>query len=224
MTTTDPNKEGASGGNPPAGTPPASNPPAPKVEIKDGTVLIDGKKHVPEHELMATKKSLQADLESAKAAHTADLDKVRTELSAAQTDVAKANAALETLRKAQGTGATSAEEVARIKAEAETAKTALTAAQTSGLDYRRKYIMTVYNIPADSDSGKGLMQKNATQLDSFEEALKALVGNKGSGPGGYAFAGGGSGSAQPQAPIDRAKAILAVTPIRGVRNEPANQK
>jgi len=220
MTTTDPKDKGASGNNSPDGTNlPTPNSTAPKLELKDGAVLVDGKKHVPEHELIAAKKSLRGDLESAETAHLSEIEKIKTELSAAQTEIAKANAALETARKAQGTGAISAEEMAKVKAEADSAKSALTAASTTGLDYRRKYLMAVYNIPADSDVGKGLGQKTSSQLDSFEEALKALVGNKGAGPGGYAF-GGGSGSAAPQSPMDRAKSVLAATPIRGVRNEP----
>jgi hypothetical protein len=76
--------------------------------------------------------------------------------------------------------------------------------------------MAVYNIPADSEPGKKLMEKDMTQLDSFEEALKALSANR-RGPGNY-IVGGGNGSPDPVSSIDRAKQVLAATPVRGVRN------
>ena len=82
--------------------------------------------------------------------------------------------------------------------------------------------MAAYNIPANSDTAKKLLEKDASQLDSFEEALKALSTGRG-GPGNYLLGGGGGGAA-PVAELDRAKAVIANTPIRGTRNEPAAKK
>src|SRR3989304_5831714 len=174
---------------PPAETP---KPPAsqPKVEVKDGVVTVDGKKYIKEADLMAAKESLQGQIESAQAKHNEAVDKLKLDVSAAQQSVAQANAALEEAKKARTAGDISADEMSRIKKEADEAKAALATAQTSGLDYRRKFIMAVYNIPANSDVAKSLEAKDAKQLDSFEEALKALSTGRG-GPGNYLIGGRG---------------------------------
>jgi len=195
-----------------------TTPAQPKVEVKDGALLVDGKKYVRESDLIAAKESLSKQIESAQSVHNDAVDKLKLEVSAAQTEVAKANAALEEAKKARTAGDISAEELSRVKKEAADSKAALTAAQVQGMDYRRKYIMSVYNIPVDSDVAKKLLEKDASQLDSFEEALKALSAGKG-GPGNYAIGGGGEGAA-PISAMDRAKTLLANTPYRGVRATP----
>jgi len=202
---------------------PAQPPPAkaePKVEVKDGKVLVDGKSYVKESDLMAAKESLTKQLETAQQTHNSAIDSLKLEVSAAQTEVAKANAALEEAKKARTSGDISAEDLSKAKQEAETAKTELTKAQTANLDYRRKYILIAYNIPPNSDVGKSLADKTPAQLDALEEALKALQ-VKGSGPGNYAVGGGGSGTTPPTA-MDRARDILSKTPYRGTRNEAPN--
>ena len=198
---------------------PDSTATAPKMEFRDGAVFVDGKKHVPEHQLIAAKENLQKQIESAQSTHNEAVDKLRLDVSAAQTELATANAALTEAKKARTTGDISAEEMSRVKKEAEDAKAALNTAKNSNLDYRRKYIMATYHIAADSDAGKKLAEKTSDQLDSFEEALKALGGAR-PGPGNYATGGSGGGATAPS-PMDRAKALLAATPIRGVHNSQA---
>ena len=210
----------------PPATPPAETktpPPGdnqPKVEFKDGALLVDGRKYVKESDLIAAKESLQGRLEEAQTAHNTAVDGLRLEVSQAQTEVAKANAALEEAKAAQVQGGISEEEVSRIKQESVDAKTKLSETEVKTLDYRRKYIMTAYNIPEGSDTAQRLVEKDMSQLDSFEEALKALSTGRG-GPGNYAIGGGGAG-ATPQTPMDRAKELIAGTPYRGVRNAPPN--
>ena len=194
-----------------------ANPPAQsKVEVKDGVVLVDGKKYVKESELIASKESLAKQLETAQSVHNEAVDKLKLEVSQAQQSVAQANAALEEAKKARSAGDISADEMSKIKKEAEDAKTGLTAANASALNYRRQYILTAYGISPTSDIGKNLMEKSMAQLDSFEEALKALNTSRG-GPGNYAFGGGGGGTS-PISDMDKAKALIAATPYRGVRN------
>ena len=203
----------------PASPPEPPKPPTqPKVEVKDGVVTVDGKKYVKESDLMAAKESLTAQLNEAQKVHNEAVDKLKLDVSAAQTQVAQANAALDEAKKARTAGDISAEELSRIKKESEDAKAKLATSSTSVLDYRRKYIMAAYNIPANSDAGKKLMEKDSVQLDSFEEAIKALNTGRG-GPGNYIL-GNSGGGATPVPEMDRAKALLAATPFRGVRNEP----
>jgi chromosome segregation ATPase len=208
-------------GQNPAPASPAQPLVTPKFEVKDGAYIVDGKKYVKESDLIAAKESLTKQLETAQSTHNAAVDKLKLDVSAAQTEVAQANAALEEAKKARTTGDISVEELSRVKKEAEEAKTSLASLQTSSLDYRRKYIMAVYNIPVNSEAAKNLQNKDAKQLDSFEEALKALHAGRG-GAGNYAVGGGGGGAA-PVSDMDRAKSLIAATPIRGSRNEPPNR-
>ncbi len=197
--------------------PKSTSPVQPKFEVKDGAVLVDGKKYVRESDLIAAKESLTKQLESAQAIHNEAIDKLRLEVSAQQTEVAKANAALEEAKKARSAGDISVEELSKVKKEAEEAKTSLATVKAAGLDYRRKFLMVTYGISANSDVAKKLMEKDAVQLDSFEEALKALSTGRG-GPGNYAV-GMGGGDTAPATAMDRARSIIAATPMRGVRNE-----
>src|SRR4030042_1521946 len=115
---------------------PPQPPPAatePKLEVKDGKVTVDGKSYVKESDLIAAKESLSKQLETAQSTHNSAIDKAKLDLSAAQTEVAKANAALEEAKQARTTGDISADEMAKVKKEAETAKAELTKVQTANL-------------------------------------------------------------------------------------------
>lgn len=219
--TTEPVTPGASGSEektPPA-TPPAATPTpapsdAPKLEVKDGKMTVDGKSVVPESDLIAAKKSLEAAAEQAQTVHNDAIDKAKIELSESQTTVATANAKILELEKARDSGAASAEDVAKVKQDLEAATGRAETAETKSLELRRTLLALQYQIPPDQ-----LQEKNIEQLDSFEEALKALATARG-GAGPYAI-GGGAGGDAPKSDEERALAILAATPVRGVRNEPA---
>ena len=193
---------------------------APKVELKDGATFVDGKKMVAESDLIAAKRSLETAAEKAQTAHSEAIDAKSLELSAAQTALADSNAKLTEAQEAQGKGATPDEEVARIKQEREDALTKVETLSTDAgkaLELKRALLVLQYSVSADS-----LVDKTMQQLDSFEEAAKALTTSRGGGPGNYAI-GGGAGGATPQTNLERAKQVLAVTDVRGVR-EPAPQK
>lgn len=192
-----------------------------KAEMKDGHVLVDGKKMVPESDLMALKQSSESALERAQAAHNEAIDAKGLELSAAQQQAADLNAKLTEAQQAREAGATSGEEVARIKTELTDALgkvETLTTEAGKALELRRELMVTKYSISADS-----LANKSMVELDSFEEALKALATSRGSSPGPYAV-GGGLGGAAKMTEQERAAQVIANTPIRGVRNaEPATK-
>src|SRR3990172_1229620 len=183
----------------------------PKVEVKEGKTFIDGKAYVVESDLLAAKKSLEKQLETATTTHATALDAARLSQSDAETQLATANAELIKLRDAQSKGAASTEEVVKAKQEAADAKKLVEETNKSSLELRRQVILATY-------PGLGLEQikdKTPAELTAFEEALKAVGASK-NGLGAYAFGGGGSG-AQPVSAIDRAKLALASTPVRGVR-------
>ena len=207
---------GAAGSTEPAPTP---TPTTPKVEIKDGHTLVDGKKMVAESDLIAAKQSLESQLTRAQTVHNEAIDASKIELSAANQTVADLNAKLTVAEQARQAGATSGEDVAGIKLERDNALLKVGTLQTEAdksLDYRRELIATRYSIPVEN-----LANKSMVELDSFEEALKAVTTSRGNSPGPYAL-GGSLGGATPMTPQERATQVLATTPMHGVRNvEPA---
>ncbi len=215
MTIENQQKTGASGSEG-GQTPPA--PTAPKMEFKEGSVFVDGKKMVAESDLIAAKKSLETQLEKAQATHNEAYDSAKLELSAAQKQVAELSAKLKEAQSAPGQGANS-EEIARIKQEKADALAkveALTAEAAKSLELKRQLLKVQYPGVTDEQ----LAKKSMKELDSFEEALKAVSSSRGGGVGAYAI-GGGLGQTAPMSDLDRAKKLLEITPVRGVRNAPA---
>ncbi len=220
----EPGAPGAPSNEPaPAATPPPPAPAAPtpepvaptaKVEVKDGQVVVDGKKYVAEHHLLAAKESLEGKLNQQQTAHEAAIDTARLEASAAQQTIATLNAKITENEEARLTGAVTDTEAASVKQELETAKSSivtLTADAGRALELRRANLILQYGVTPDT-----IKEKDMKALDSFEEALKAVSTAK-DGAGPYAL-GSGSGDAAPQTPIERAAKILESTPVQGVRN------
>lgn len=192
----------------------------PKLEVKEGAIFIDGKKMVKESDLMALKQSSESAAEKAQTAHSEAIDAKSIELSAALQSVADLNAKFKEAQDAQGKGATPDEEVARIKtdlADALTKVETLTATAGMALELKRA-LLVMQGFTADS-----LADKTMTQLDSLEEAAKALATSRGGNIGAYAI-GGGVGGAAPKTNIERAAEVIAATPIRGVREPAPAQK
>ena len=197
-------------------------PPAtPTMEYKDGAVFADGKKMVKESDLMALKQSSESAAEKAQTVHNEAVDAVRLELSAAQQALADSNAKLTEAQDAQGKGATTDEEVARIKQEREDALAKVETLTTeAGKALELKKALLIAQFPGVTV--EKLADKTMQQLDSFEEALKAVSSTKGGGIGPYA-AGGGLGQATPQTDYERRQAALASAPVGTRTAEPSNK-
>lgn len=211
MTTQNP-QGAASTGEPAPQTTPSVEPTTPPVlEVKDGVMTVDGKKVVHESDLIAAKRSLEQRLEEQQTVHSAAIDKANVALSESQQAVAAANAKVQTLEQASTTGAVSDEDAARSKQELEAAKSGAEQATAKALELRRQNILLK---SAGAVTAEQLEGKTEEQLDSFEEALKALAQSR--GIGNYATGGTGAGAA-PQTPMERATKILQSTPVRGTR-------
>jgi hypothetical protein len=214
-------KDGGTQDNTPQGNqPPAGVDNAPKLEVKtEGdkqVMMVDGKKVVFEHELIAAKKSLEQQAEEAQQVHNEAIDKAQVALSDSQQKLAAANADVtrltDELGKARESGATP-EDVAKLKQDVESANTKVTEAEVKASGYRKQLIMASYPGVTEDQ----LADKTPEQLDALEEALKAVAGSrKGAGP--YAI-GGGNGGTAPLSDEDRAKALIESTPYRGVREK-----
>jgi|TARA_Y100000310_G_scaffold279836_1_gene299197 hypothetical protein len=211
-------EKGASGNDKPAGGDGGSpdNKDAPQLEVKDGAYFVDGKKVVPESDLIGAKKGLEGRLEEQQTTHADAINRSRQVLDEAQTNLASANARVQELESAQK-GAVSTEDIARIEKERDDANTARDGVNTQLLNLKRQVIATTYGVPPAQ-----LENKTLEELNSFEEAAKAIASTRG-GAGNYAL-GGGGGDGAPATPMDRAKEIINSTPQRGVRNLPSEQK
>lgn len=191
----------------------ASPPTNPKFEVKDGVMLVDGKKVVHESDLIAAKKSLEHQIESAQAVHNAAIDKAKLDLSEAQTSLAAANArTIELVAAQKNAVAVTPADTAKQAKELKDAQDKAADNAKSVLDLRVKNIMLAYPGQVTEEQLKG---KTPDQLAAFEEALKAVA--SGRGPGPYAILANAGGGAGPLSDMDRARAVLAATPVRGVR-------
>lgn len=191
----------------------------PKLNTTDGVMKVDGKKVVYESDLIAAKKSLETAGEQAQTVHNDAIDKAKVDLSDTQQQLAAANAKLQEYDKARTTGAEAqdTEATARAKQDTDAANSRVETAEAKSLELRRANLVLQYQISAEQ-----LAEKNMEQLDSFEEALKAIAASQGGGAGKYAL-GSGSGDAVPQTPLERASAVIANTPVRGVRTAESQQ-
>ena len=224
--TTEPKANGGSGGEgektpvttpePQPTSPPEPTPVAPtaKVEVKDGRVVVDGKKFVAESDLIAAKNSLEGKLTQQQTAHEAAIDAAKLEASAAQQTIAQLNAKIKETEDARKAGAVTDTEAASVKQELETAKNSivtLTVDAARALELRRANLVLQYGVAPDT-----IKDKDMKALDSFEEALKTVSTAKGGGAGPYAL-GGGIEGAVPQTDMERAAKVIESTPVRGVR-------
>jgi len=107
--------------------------------------------------------------------------------------------------------------VSRIKQEAASAKTAIEQANSRVVEEVKRNIILA---SAGAVTQEQLDGKTLEQLDSFEEALKALSQSRGIGNYAVGPSGGGTG---PVSNMERAAALLANTPYRGVSKKAENE-
>ena len=161
----------------------------------DGALVIkgeDGKetRYVKEADLLAVKgsrESIEKAVKEAESARDAATKAADDRVESERQKVLQAEARVSSLEEQIKQGGASAEELA-------TAKQALEAAKKSGedlgnkfLELRRNVLIATYNVPKET-----VESKNLSELDLFEDALKAVLGTK--GLGNYAVGGGGGGA------------------------------
>ena len=175
---------------------------------KDGALVIKGEdgspvRYVKETDLLTVKGSRMSkedvakEVESAKAAAVAE---ATTKLEAEHQKALQAEARLssleEQLRQASGNSA----ETARIKQELEAARLAEKSSATKLLELKRELIIGRYNVPKATVESKDLKE-----LELFEEALRAVVGDKNIGNFAIGGGGGGANALQGKSPIELAQ-------------------
>ena len=154
-------------------------------------------KLVPESDLLAVKagrEGLQQKLQETEAAH-------KTQLSELLNKQLIAEAKATELEEKYNSVSATAKELETIKPQLETAQNAVRSLGDRALEYRRKIVALTYNIPVATVENKTL-----EQLDSYEEALKAVSASR--GIGNYAAGAGAGGGVRVETPHERALRVI----------------
>ncbi|MCK9597427.1 MAG: hypothetical protein M0R06_00225 [Sphaerochaeta sp.] len=169
------------------------------LEVKDGETVI---RYVKESDLLAVKGGKEAAEKSVKtitAEKEAALAEANTKAETAKQARLQAEALVESLTEKVKNGSGTAAELADAKQKLVAAETSSKEMGNSLLTARRELIVKTYNIPVAAVEGK-----NLTELATFEEALKAVIGS--GKPGNYAFGGGGgAASLSGKSPLELAR-------------------
>jgi ABC-type uncharacterized transport system permease subunit len=185
----------------------------------DGKFLgPDGKKYIPESDLIALKNSHEKNLSEAQNAHNTSIDGVRVQLSTAQQEIARRDAKIKELEEASKSGAISAEEKAKYESELSAAKSSVEQLTNTALEYRRSLMAAKY----PSIKPEQLKDKTSVQLDALEEALQAVGAARGAG--NYAIGGGSGGGNAPISSTERAQRILQEAASKGHVYGPLGQQ
>jgi len=166
------------------------------VDEKDGTLTVrdtEGKevRYVKESDLLAIKESRKSKEDVAKeveSAKTAAIAEANTKIEAEHQKALQAEARVSSLEEKIAQGGVDSAELAKAKAELEAAKKSSETLGNKHLELRRSVITATYGVPRETVASKDL-----AALDLYEEALKAVIGDK--KLGNFAIGGGGGASA-----------------------------
>ena len=195
---------------------PAPVAPTAKFEVVEGKVQVDGKKFVPESDLIAAKNSLEGKMTTQQTAHETAINAAKLAESEGLKTIATLNAKITENEQARQAGAVTDEAAAKNKTDLDAALASIETLTSGALEMRRANLVLQYGVNADT-----IKEKSLAELNAFEEALKAVGTARNAGIGPYVV-GGGSGVPVAQTNIERAAAVIAATPQRGVR-EPTKQ-
>ena len=165
------------------------------VDEKDGTLIVKGAdgadvRYVKESDLLAVKggkESAESAAREAIAARGTAVADATAKVDAGLQRALQAEAKVSSLEETIRLGVGSAAELATAKADLATAKTSSEALATEHLKLRRDIVIQKYGVPKETVESKDL-----AALTVYEEALKAVIGDK--TLGNFAIGAGGSGS------------------------------
>ena len=176
------------------------------VDEKDGTLTVrdsGGKevRYVKESDLVAVKESRKSKEDVAKEVELATataIAEANAKLDTEKTRALQAEAKVSSLEEEIAKGGVDSAELAKAKAELEAAKKSSETLGNKHLELRRSVIIATYGVPKETVASKDL-----AALDLYEEALKAVIGDK--KLGNFAIGGGGGASTlQGKSPMELA--------------------
>ncbi len=189
------------------------NPVTGTVDEKDGVVTIgdgDGAvRYVKEADLLAVKGSKETAVTSAASeAKAAAEAAAATTLDTEKNKVLQAEAKVTGLQEQIDKGGVSAEELTNLKGQLETAKTSGESLGTKYLGLKREVIVKAYGVP------KGTVEsKDLAALEVYEEALKAVIGDKNLGNFAIGGADGGAAALQGKSAMELAREAYSTSNI-----------
>lgn len=165
------------------------------IAEQDGAVSIkdaEGNtvRYVKETDLLAvkgSKESLESQAKAAEAAREVAVREANEKVEAERQKTLQAEAKVTSLEEQVKTGGASAEELATAKQALVTAQEAEKGSATKLLELKRTTMIGTYGVPKETVESKTL-----AELETFEEALKAVIGQKNAG--NYAIGGTGGGA------------------------------
>lgn len=182
------------------------------VDEKDGTLTIKGEdgvetRYTKESDLLAVKGSKESSEQAAKdatAAKDAAVTEADTKVAAEHQKVLQAEARVSSLEEQISKGGGTTAELEQAKAELATAKTSSEELGNKHLELRRSVIIATYGVPKETVASKDL-----AALEVYEEALKAVIGDK--KLGNFAVGGGQGGNQvlQGMSPMELAREAYA---------------
>ena len=174
---------------------------------KDGTLIITDEnganvRYVKESDLLAvkgSKESTEKAVKEAVAARETAVAEANSRFEAEHQKVLRAEARVSGLEEQVTKGGGSAAELIRAQAELVTAKKSSEELGNKHLELRRNVIIQTYGVPKETVGSKDL-----AALEVFEEALKAVIGNKKVGNFAVGGGGGGANALQGRSPMELA--------------------
>jgi len=160
----------------------------------DGTLVIKGEdgnevRYVKEADLLAvkgSKENVEKAAKEAEAARDSAIAEANSKVDAEHQKVLQAEARVSSLEEQVRQGGGSAAELAKATADLAAAKTSSEELGNKFLELKRNVITQAYGVPKETVANKDL-----AALEVYEEALKAVIGDK--SIGNFAVGAGGGG-------------------------------
>ncbi len=179
---------------------------------EDGSISAKGAdgveiRYAKESDLLAVKGSrdeLQKRVDAATTDATANATANTAAAEESRQAVLKAEAKVSGLEEQIAKGGGTTAEVTQLKSDLETAKTSGEKLTGEFLELRRATISQAYGVPKET-----VDSKNLEELGVFEEALKAVMGNKGIGNFAVGTSGGGTNPLEGKKPLELAQLAYA---------------
>jgi len=183
------------------------------VDEKDGTLTAKigdaDVRYVKESDLLAvkgSKESAETKASEAETAREAAVKEANASLDAEKSRALQAEARVSSLEEQIKSGGGTAAELEKAKAELATAKTSSEELGNKYLELKRSVIIATYGVPKET-----VESKDMAALTVFEEALKAVIGDKALGNFAAGGGGGGTSALQGKSPLELAQIAYSQT-------------
>lgn len=170
------------------------------IVVKEGDTPV---RYVKESDLLAvkgSKETAESKVSEAVSARETAVKEVTAALDVEKNRALQAEARISSLEEQIKSGGGTAAELEKAKAELVAAKSSSEVLTTKHLELRRNVMVTTYGVPKETVASKDL-----AALDVYEEALKAVLGDKALGNFAVGGGSGGASALQGKSPMELAQ-------------------